>query len=51
MAFRNRVQWCWGIHPVAPPVGRRMVMTGGTYMAYGWCLAIAIDGDSGEVLS
>ena len=40
-------------HPPAHrPAGRRRhtVMADGTYMGHGWCLIIAIDGQTGEVL-
>lgn len=51
-AFRKRIQWCWNIRPViAPPTARHhTVMADGTYMNHGWCLIIAIDGESGEAL-
>lgn len=51
-ALRKRTAWCWRIHPrVDPPdAKRRTVMADGTYMNHGWCLIIAIDGESGETL-
>ena len=51
-AFRKRIQWCWNIRPVIPPPTARhhTVMADGTYMNHGWCLIIAIDGESGEAL-
>ena len=37
---------------IAPPDAKRhTVMADGTYMGHGWCLIIAIDGESGEVLA
>ncbi|WP_106628964.1 IS1249 family transposase [Bifidobacterium breve] len=50
--FRKRVQWCWGIRPEIPPCSARhhTVMADGTYMNHDWCLIVAIDGESGEVL-
>lgn len=52
-ALRKRIAWCWRIRPrIAPPDARRhTVMADGTYMGHGWCLIIAIDGESGEVLA
>ena len=36
---------------IAPPDARRhTVMADGTYMGHGWCLIIAIDGQTGEVV-
>ena len=51
-ALRKRIAWCWRIRPrIAPPDARRhTVMADGTYMGHGWCLIIAIDGQTGEVL-
>lgn len=51
-ALRKRTAWCWNIHPSIPPVTARhhTVMADGTYMGHGWCLIIAIDGESGETL-
>lgn len=51
-ALRKRTAWCWDVRPLAPPVGvkRHTVMADGTYMAHGWCLIVAIDGNTGEVL-
>ena len=51
-ALRKRIAWCWRIRPrIAPPdAGRHTVMADGTYMGHGWCLIIAIDGQTGEVL-
>lgn len=51
-ALRKRIAWCWRIRPrIAPPDARRhTVMADGTYMGHGWCLIIAIDGRTGEVL-
>ena len=50
--FRKRVRWCWGIRPEIPPCSARhhTVMADGTYMNHDWCLIVAIDGESGEVL-
>ena len=50
--LRKRIAWCWRIRPrIAPPDARRhTVMADGTYMGHGWCLIIAIDGQTGEVL-
>ena len=50
--FRKRGQWCWGIRPEIPPCSARhhTVMADGTYMNHDWCLIVAIDGESGEVL-
>ena len=50
--FRKRVQWCWGIRPEIPPCSAKhhTVMADGTYMNHDWCLIVAIDGESGEVL-
>ena len=52
-ALRKRIAWCWSIRPrIAPPDAKRhTVMADGTYMGHGWCLIIAIDGESGEVLA
>ena len=52
-ALRKRIAWCWSIRPrIAPPDAKRhTVMANGTYMGHGWCLIIAIDGESGEVLA
>lgn len=51
-ALRKRTAWCWNIHPSIPPVTARhhTVMADGTCMGHGWCLIIAIDGESGETL-
>lgn len=51
-ALRKRTAWCWNVRPVIPPpmVKHHTVMADGTYMNHGWCLVIAIDGESGEVL-
>lgn len=51
-ALRKRTAWCWDVRPLAPPVGvkHHTVMADGTYMAHGWCLIVAIDGNTGEVL-
>lgn len=51
-ALRKRIAWCWSIRPrIAPPDAKRhTVMADGTYMGHGWCLIIAIDGQTGEVL-
>lgn len=51
--WRKRIAWCWSIRPrIAPPDAKRhTVMADGTYMGHGWCLIIAIDGESGEVLA
>ena len=51
--FRKRVQWCWRVKPAirVDGVTRHTVMADGTYMGHGWCLLIAVDGDSGEVLA
>ena len=51
-ALRKRTAWCWNIHPSIPPVTARhhTVMADGTCMGHGWCLIIAIDGQTGEVL-
>lgn len=52
-ALRKRIAWCWSIQlRIAPPDAKRhTVMADGTYMGHGWCLIIAIDGESGEVLA
>ena len=52
-ALRKRIAWCWAIRPrIAPPDAKRhTVMADGTYMGHGWCLIIAIDGESGEVFA
>ena len=52
-ALRKRIAWCWSIRPrIAPPDAKRhAVMADGTYMGHDWCLIIAIDGESGEVLA
>lgn len=52
-ALRKRTAWCWSIRPrIAPPdTKRHTIMADGTYMSHGWCLIIAIDGESGEVLA
>lgn len=52
-ALRKRIAWCWSIRlRIAPPDAKRhTVMADGTYMGHGWCLIIAIDGESGEVLA
>lgn len=51
-ALRKRTAWCWNIHPRIPSVTARhhTVMADGTYMDHGWCLIIAIDGETGETL-
>ncbi|RSX52405.1 transposase [Bifidobacterium callimiconis] len=51
-ALRKRIQWCWNVRPVIPPpiVRHHTVMADGTYMNHGWCLIVAVDGESGEVL-
>ncbi|PLS28829.1 transposase [Bifidobacterium parmae] len=51
-ALRKRTAWCWNIRPVIPPptVRHHTVMADGTYMNHDWCLIVAIDGESGEVL-
>ena len=51
-AFRKRVGWCWNIAPAIEPDGvvHHTVMADGTCMAHGWCLIIAIDGASGQVI-
>ena len=52
-ALRKRIAWCWSIQlRIAPPDAKRhTVMADGTYMGHGWCLIIAINGESGEVLA
>lgn len=51
-AFRKRIQWCWNVLPAIPPPNGKhhTVMADGTYMNHDWCLIVAIDGESGEVL-
>lgn len=51
-AFRKRVGWCWNIAPAIEPDGvvHHTVMADGTCTAHGWCLIIAIDGASGQVI-
>ena len=50
-AFRKRCAWCWTIHPHIRPTGVvcHTIMVDGTYLAHGWCLLIAIDGNTGKV--
>lgn len=51
-AWRKRVGWCWNIKPAITPDGvvHHTLMADGTYMAHGWCLLIAIDGQTGQVI-
>lgn len=51
--LRKRIAWCWSIRlRIAPPDAKRhTVMADDTYMGHGWCLIIAINGESGEVLA
>ena len=51
--FRKRIQWCWNIRPEIPACTTRhhTVMADGTYMNHGWCLIVAIDGETGETLA
>lgn len=51
-ALRKRTAWRRNIRPAIPPcrVKHHTVMADGTYTNHGWCLVIAIDGESGETL-
>ncbi|NEG97115.1 IS1249 family transposase [Bifidobacterium sp. SMB2] len=51
-ALRKRTAWCWNVRPVIPPpaVRHHTVMADGTYINHDWCLIVAVDGESGEVL-
>ncbi|WP_101433115.1 IS1249 family transposase [Bifidobacterium asteroides] len=51
-AWRKRVGWCWNIKPAITPDGvvHHTLMADGTYMAHGWCLLTAIDGQTGQVI-
>ena len=51
--FRHHTAWCWNVAPVIERDGviYDEVQLDGTYLADGWCLLVAIDGSSGNVIA
>ena len=51
--FRRHHSWCWNIAPPITVTGEIYdeIQVDGTYLAGGWCLLIAIDGTTGDVIA
>lgn len=51
--FRHQHAWCWKVSPTIPITGEIYdeIQLDGTYLSGGWCLLIAMDGASGNVIA
>jgi len=51
--FRDNHAWCWNVAPTSKITGEIYDenQLDGTYLSDGWCLLVAIDGTTGEVIA
>jgi len=51
--FHRRHAWCWNIAPTIAVTGEIYdeIQLDGTYLSDGWCLVVAIDGATGQVIA
>jgi hypothetical protein len=51
--FRRHHSWCWNVSPVIAVTGEIYdeVQLDGTYLAHGWCLLVAINGATGQMIA
>lgn len=52
-SFRRQHAWCWNVAPVIEVTGEIYdeIQVDGTYLAHGWCLLLAINGATGQVIA
>ena len=51
--FRDQHAWCWNVAPTIAVTGEIYdeIQLDGTYLSDGWCLLVAIDGATGQVIA